>query len=200
MISALPGASLTRSPLRQTSTSCTPAPRANLACSARCKASPWAGMRIRGCTQPIMSRSSSRRGWPETWTRWVRSVMTSMPCVTRPLMTRATAFSLPGMVREEKMTRSPRVSVTSGCSSSAMRDKRSARLALTAGAQRQHLVGRQIAIAFAPRGNPARRRDSRSRARPAPRAPWRGRPARLRARRRARRPPRRGCGRHGRQT
>ena len=34
----------------------------------------------------------------------------------------ATAFSLPGMVREEKITRSPLASVTSGCSSSAMRD------------------------------------------------------------------------------
>ena len=32
-----------------------------------------------------MSRSSSRRGWPETCTRWVRSVMISTPCTTRPL-------------------------------------------------------------------------------------------------------------------
>ena len=40
-----------------------------------------------------MSRSSSRRGWPETWTRWVRSVITSMPCVISPLMIPPTAFS-----------------------------------------------------------------------------------------------------------
>ena len=61
-----------------------------------------------------MSRNSSRRGWPETWTRWVRSVMTSMPCVIRPLMMAPTAFSLPGMVREEKITQSPLFSVTCG--------------------------------------------------------------------------------------
>ena len=47
--------------------------------------------------------------------------MTSMPWSISPLMTRPTAFSLPGMVRAEKITRSPRDSVTSGCWSSAMR-------------------------------------------------------------------------------
>ena len=36
-------------------------------------------------------------------------------------MIRVTAFSLPGMAREEKITRSPRENVTSGCWSSAMR-------------------------------------------------------------------------------
>ena len=46
-----PGASRTRSPLRQTSTCGTPASRASLACSARCSASPCAGMRIFGRTQ-----------------------------------------------------------------------------------------------------------------------------------------------------
>ena len=61
-------------------------------------------------------------------------------------MTRPTAFSLPGMVREEKITRSPLPRVTSGCSSWAMRDERRARLALAAGAQRHHLVGRQVAV------------------------------------------------------
>ena len=59
---------------------------------------------------------------------------------------RPTAFSLPGMVRAEKITVSPRDSVTSGCWSSAMRAKRRARLALAAGAQRHDLVGRQIAV------------------------------------------------------
>src|SRR6476469_7002896 len=81
-----------------------------------------------------MSRRSSRRGWPETCTRWVRSVMTSMPCSTRPLMMPPTAFSLPGMVREEKITQSPLLSVTCGWSSLATR------------AQRQHLVGRKMAV------------------------------------------------------
>ena len=76
---------------------------------------------MRGRTQRYSSSISARRGWPETCTRWVRSVITSMPCRTSPLMTLPTAFSLPGMVREEKITRSPLVNVTSGCWSSAMR-------------------------------------------------------------------------------
>src|SRR5438552_1756336 len=76
--------------------------------SAMCNGSPCTGSRICGRTQPIISFSSSTRGWPETCTRWVRSVMTSTPCDTSPLITRMTAFSLPGMAREEKITRSPR--------------------------------------------------------------------------------------------
>ncbi len=127
-------------------------------------------------------------------------MMTSMPCATRPLMTRPTAFSLPGMAREEKITRSPLGERHLGMLVLGDARQRGARLALAAGAQRQHLVGRQIAVALRRRGNPARRRDSRSRARPEPRAPWRGRPPRLRARRRARHRPPRGCGRHGRRT
>ncbi len=66
MISAGPGASRTRSPLRQTSTCGTPASRASSACSARCSASPCAGIRIFGRTQLIMSSNSARRGWPDT--------------------------------------------------------------------------------------------------------------------------------------
>ena len=85
---------------------------------------------------------SARRGWPEACTRWVRSVITSMPCSTSPLMTRPTAFSLPGMVREEKMMVSPLLKVTSGCWSSAMRASARAQLALASGAERHHLVGR----------------------------------------------------------
>ena len=49
------------------------------------------------------------------------------------------------------------------------------------------------------RGTAARLRDSRFRARPGSRAPWRGRRPRLRGRRRARPPPRRGCGRRWRR-
>ena len=78
MIPGSPGPSLTRSPLRQIRTFGTPAARASLACSDRCSASPWTGIRSCGRTHEIMSRSSSRRGWPETWTRSVRSVMTSI--------------------------------------------------------------------------------------------------------------------------
>ena len=50
------------------------------------------------------------------------------------------------MVRDEKITRSPLPSVTSGCSSSADARERRARFALAAGAKRHDLVGRQIAI------------------------------------------------------
>ena len=126
--------------------------------------------------------------------------MTSTPCATRPLITRATAFSLPGMVRDGKdhaiaaRQRDFRMLVLGDAR------QRRARLALAAGAQRQHLVGRQIAVAL----DAAEilhaveiaglARDLR------PPAPWRGRPGRLRARRRARRRRPRGCGRHGRRT
>ncbi len=58
---------------------------------------------------------------PETCTRCVRSVITSTPCRIRLLMMRPTAFSLPGMVRDDRMTRSPGASATSGCWSSATR-------------------------------------------------------------------------------
>ena len=83
-----PGASRTRSPLRQVTTlhagARAPARRARPDAAA----SPCTGMRICGLTQPIMSSSSARRGWPETCTRWVRSVMTSTPWSIRPLMMR----------------------------------------------------------------------------------------------------------------
>ena len=75
----------------------------------------------------------------------MRSVMTSMPCSTSPLITRMTAFSLPGMVRDEKITRSPRERDV-GDDRLAMREKRGARLALAAGAERHHLVRRQVAV------------------------------------------------------
>ena len=52
-------------------------------------------------------RSSSRRGWPVTCTSASSSVRTSQPMRASPFWMRPTAFSLPGMVREEKMTRSP---------------------------------------------------------------------------------------------
>ena len=127
-------------------------------------------------------------------------MITSTPCATRPLITRAIAFSLPGMAREEKITRSPRGEGDLGMLVLGDPRQSGARLALAAGAQRQDLVGRQIAVSSARCGNPARRRDSRSRARPGRRAPWPGRPGRLRGRRRARRRRPRGCVPRGREV
>ncbi len=54
--------------------------------------------------------------------------------------------------------------------------QRRARLALAAGAERDHLVGRQVAVGLDRPELVAIRRDSRSRARPGPPDPWRGRP------------------------
>ena len=53
---------------------------------------------------------------------------------------RPTARSLPGMVREEKMTRSPLSSVHLGMLVLGDARERGARLALAAGAQQHHLV------------------------------------------------------------
>ena len=61
-------------------------------------------------------------------------------------MTRPTAFSLPGMVREEKITRSPRRERDLGMLVLGDARERRARLALAAGAERHDLVGRQIAV------------------------------------------------------
>ena len=72
--------------------------------------------------------------------------MTSMPWSIRPLMTRPTAFSLPGMVREEKITRSPARERDLGMIVLGDARKRRARLALAAGAERDDLVRRQIAV------------------------------------------------------
>ena len=72
--------------------------------------------------------------------------MTSMPWSTRPLITRITAFSLPGMAREEKITRSPREKRDVGMVVLGDARERRARLALAAGAERHHLVGRQMAV------------------------------------------------------
>src|SRR6266480_3026230 len=110
------------SPSRHRTTLSMPARRATSACSDMCSGSPCTGISICGRTQPIISLSSWIRGCPDTCTRWVRSVMTSMPWATSPLMTCVTAFSLPGIAREEKITRSPRENATSGWSSCAMRE------------------------------------------------------------------------------
>ena len=124
-----------------------------------------------------MSSSSARRGWPETCTRWVRSVMTSTPWSTSPLMTRADRLLVAGDgARGEDHAVALATASTSGCSSCGDARQRRARLALAAGAERHHLVGRQMAVdvhaaeilhavEIAGLARDLRRR-----------APWRGRP------------------------
>ena len=79
------------------------------------------GWRCAAAPSAYISFSSSRRGWPVTCTSASLSVMSSQPRSTSRFWMRPTARSLPGMVREEKITRSPLSSSMSGCSSSAMR-------------------------------------------------------------------------------
>ena len=74
-----------------------------------------------GFTQPYISVSSSRRGWPVTCTSVSLSVTISQPRSISRFWMRPTVRSLPGMVREEKMIRSPSSRCTSGWVSSAMR-------------------------------------------------------------------------------
>ena len=93
-----------------------------------------------------------------------------------------TAFSLPGMARDEKITRSPGDRAMSGCSLLRDAGERGARLALRAGEQRDDLVARADSRRCRAAGNPAGRRDSRIRARRRRRGPWRGRRRRPRAR------------------
>ena len=113
------------------------------------------------------SSSSARRGWPETCTRCVRSVMTSMPWSIRPLMTRADRLLVAGNGARGEDHRSPLRQRHLGMLVLGDARERGARLALAAGAQRHHLVGRQIAVDLHAAELAARRRDSRSRARPA---------------------------------
>ena len=113
--------------------------------------------------------------------------MTSMPWRTRPLTTRADRLLVAGngargedhavargkrdvgMLVLRRCARAPRAA-RPGCRCTAPRPCRAA------GSRRRRC-----------RGSPARRRDSRSRARPGRCAPWRGRPPRPRGRRRGRR-------------
>ena len=61
-------------------------------------------------------------------------------------MIRVTAFSLPGMARDEKITRSPRRERDQRMLVLGDARQRRARLALAAGAERHDLVGRQVAV------------------------------------------------------
>ena len=126
----------------------TPTRRASAACSAICSASPCTGSTICGRTQRSMSSSSAWRGWPETCTRCVRSVITSTPRTISPLITRADRLFVAGNgARGEDHAVA---AVEGDLRMIVARDarQRGARLALAAGAQRQHLVGRQIAVGF----------------------------------------------------
>ena len=130
-----------------------------------------------------MSRNSSRRGWPETWTRWSRSVMTSMPCVDQAVDDGADRLLVAGDgARGEDHAVAPvQRHLADGRHWRCAPAPRAARpgCRCTAPAPCPAEDGRR----HRRRGNSARRRDSRSRARPAPRAPWRGRPPRPRGRR-----------------
>jgi len=119
--STFPGASLRTSPLVATMASGTWQARANSAWAARWRRSPWTGTATSGRTHWYMRMSSSWLGWPETWTKWVRSEITSTPSPTSWFCNRKITRSLPGMIREEKMTVSPGSSATWGWSPAAIR-------------------------------------------------------------------------------
>ena len=121
MMAAGPGQSFRISPSMIVKVSPTPQLRASFACSFKWRASPCIGTAIFGLIHAYMCFSSSRRGCPVTCTSASVSVMRSTPSRASPFWTRATGFSLPGIVRDEKITRSPLSSEMSGCSSAAMR-------------------------------------------------------------------------------
>ena len=94
---------------------------ASSAWAIRWRASPCTGIATFGRTIWYMRTSSSRAGWPETWTKWSASVTISTPSRDSALCSRPIDFSLPGMMRDEKITTSPGLSSTFGWSSRAMR-------------------------------------------------------------------------------
>ena len=173
-------------------TSGTPCARAKRACSARCRASPWAG---HGDARPRPARtsaaSSSRRGWPETWTRSVRSVMTSMPWRDQAVDDRA---DRPSRCRGWRATRrSPGRPATARCPDarrSAMRASAARGSPCEPVSSAHDLVARQVAEGVGAGGTRAGRRGSRIRWRRRRRGPWRGRRRRPRGRTPAPPPPR----------
>src|SRR5271157_4904704 len=80
-----PAAKRTRSPLKARRTCGTPCALAKATCSLRCSGSPWAGTAIFGLSQAYIFASSALRGWPETCTSALRSVITSTPPVRKAL-------------------------------------------------------------------------------------------------------------------
>ena len=83
--------------------------------------------------------SSGRPGWPETWTCACFSVTICTPRSDSWFMMRPIATSLPGMIRDEKITVSPSPSFSS-CVPPSDAPERGARLALPAGRDDQHLA------------------------------------------------------------
>ena len=156
MISAPPGASRTRSPLRQVS---------DLAARRAARE-----RRVLGQMQRLaMHRHDDLRLHPvEQVGELVAARMAGDvdqmgavgddldALVDQPVDRRGRRFSLPGMVREEKITRSPRRECDVGMLVGGDARQRRARLALAAGAERHHLVGRQIAVGV----DRAERRDA----------------------------------------
>ena len=72
-----PAAACRRS--RSASRAARPSARASRWWACRWRASPCTGTAILGLIQRYICSSSSRQGWPETWTKWSPSVITSMP-------------------------------------------------------------------------------------------------------------------------
>ena len=85
-----------------------PTSSARRACAARWRVSPWMGTKYSGCTRLSMSLSSSAAAWPETCTCTFPLWATVAPALVRRLMTRFTAFSLPGTGVAAITTVSPR--------------------------------------------------------------------------------------------
>ena len=101
----------------------TPVASASLAWARRWVASPWTGMKAFGFTRVSMIFSSSAPAWPDTCTLPRLLSYTSAPILARELMTRVTAFSLPGTGVAEMMTVSPSSISMVLCSPLAMRPR-----------------------------------------------------------------------------
>ena len=134
-----PGARRITSPFFCTTARGTPFASASRACSARCRASPCTGTTICGRTHLYIWISSGRPGWPETWTCACRSVTIFTPRSDSWFMIRPIATSLPGMIRDEKITVSSSVKLEL-VRARGNAAKRSARLALPARRDDQQLA------------------------------------------------------------
>src|ERR1700682_1670575 len=76
-------------------------------------------MKYFGRVSAIICSRSSWLAWPDTWTKATSSQSTSAPRLRRALIARPITRSLPGMTRDEKMTRSPAPTSTYSCSPAA---------------------------------------------------------------------------------
>ena len=122
----------------------TPCALAKSACSLKCNGSPCAGTAIFGLHPGIHFRHfrPARDDRIRAPARCGRSP-TSTPAVTKALMILPTAFSLPGMVRDEKITVSPAFNSARRMVVGSDARERRARLALAAGGEGQNPLARQ---------------------------------------------------------